>query len=294
MKKYQTIRKLIHIFIQDTGHPWEKQCLKSVLHLHNETLNIWTHLLGFFAFLCLLGWDWYSLPPEIQSGDFAVILCIITCYQACMILSAVYHTFISHSSETSKFCLTLDLGGIVASISASFISGIYYGFWCHPTARACFISMVLFFLMVGVLFRDYIFEESNMAARLAYFCSFTISGCIPTVCYVLFNGGLYSDEVKLFFPRIIFMYLIIGLAFLFYIAKIPESCLPGRFDLLGSSHQWWHVLVFLCLAYWHHIGFTFAIYRLETGCPAEGASTVLPDAVKKAYEDQFWITFWHL
>ena len=42
------------------SHPqtWS-QCARSVLQFHNETLNIWTHLLGAFAFLALL--LWYSM-----------------------------------------------------------------------------------------------------------------------------------------------------------------------------------------------------------------------------------------
>ena len=43
--------------------------------------------------------------------------------QACMVLSAIFHTFNSHSREASEFCLMLDLGGISCSITASYISG---------------------------------------------------------------------------------------------------------------------------------------------------------------------------
>ena len=44
-------------------------------------------------------------------------------HQACMVLSAIFHTFNSHSREASEFCLMLDLGGISCSITASYISG---------------------------------------------------------------------------------------------------------------------------------------------------------------------------
>ena len=40
-----------------------------------------------------------------------------------MVLSAIFHTFNSHSREASEFCLMLDLGGISCSITASYISG---------------------------------------------------------------------------------------------------------------------------------------------------------------------------
>ena len=48
------------------------QCLRSVLSLHNETLNIWTHLLGFFFFLSLLLWDFIS-PPIPNKINWQVI-----------------------------------------------------------------------------------------------------------------------------------------------------------------------------------------------------------------------------
>ena len=38
------------------------QCLRSVFSFHNETLNIWTHLLGFVFFLSILLWDFWAPP----------------------------------------------------------------------------------------------------------------------------------------------------------------------------------------------------------------------------------------
>ena len=35
-------------------------------------------------------------------------------------------------------------------------------------------------------------------------------------------------QTRLFLPRVFMMYLLAGLAFLFYIAKFPEVVLPGR------------------------------------------------------------------
>ena len=90
-----------------------RQCLRSVVSLHNETLNIWTHLLGFVFFLSLLLWDFISppAPSRVTWQDFSVILIIIGiyftdsqicdqvhpgCYQICMIMSTVFHTFSAH------------------------------------------------------------------------------------------------------------------------------------------------------------------------------------------------------
>ena len=56
-------------------------------------------------------------------------------------------------------------------------------------------------------------------------------------------------------PKIIVMYTICGFAFFFYVTKFPERLLPGFLDILGHSHQWWHVFIFIGnilnqLVYW--------------------------------------------
>ena len=130
-------------------------------------------------------------------------------------------------------------------------------------------------------------KDENILLRLIYFVSFTIYGFVPTIHWAVING-LHSDEVKLFLPRIFIFYLAVGLAFTFYIAKFPESCLPGKFDIFFSSHQWWHAFIWAGLAYWHHTGFIFAEFRLETSC----AATVDREVLDKYY-DKFWITLQH-
>jgi len=262
------------------------QCLRSVLSLHNETLNIWTHLLGFLFFLTILLWDWFAPPSRVTWQDFAVILTIISCYQLCMIMSAVFHTFTSHSQEASEFCLLMDLAGIGASITASYISGIYYVFWCSPSWCTFYLATVGGFILFGALARNHLNKEENKMSRLVYFVFFVVWGCVPTIHWVIMNGGVYNDEVRIFLPRIIIMYLLSGVAFLFYIAKFPEVFLPGKFDIFCSSHQWWHAIIWGCLAYWHHTGFTFAEFRLESGCRNE-----MDPKMKQWLMDKFWINF---
>jgi len=263
-----------------------KQCIKSLLYFHNETMNIWTHLLGFLAFMALLLWDFVAPPTRVTWEDFAVILTIITCYQACMILSAVFHTFTAHSKEVSETCLFLDLAGIAASITASYVSGIYYAFFCYPAWRNFYLITVGMIITCGIVFRKALNEERNEAIRIVFFVCWAIYGTLPTLHWVILSGGFGDVIIRTFLPRVVIMYAITGLAFLFYLGKIPERFLPGRFDMLGSSHQWWHVLIFLCLAYWHNTGFTFAEFRLENQCSPN------PDPVLvERIQANFWINF---
>jgi len=262
------------------------QCLRSVLSLHNETINIWTHLLGFIIFFFLFFWDLCDPPNNVTWQDFALILTIIICYQLSMIMSTIFHTFTSHSKEVSEMCLMMDLAGIGACITASYLSGIYYGFWCYPLLLYFHLTMVTVFILVGTMARQYLNKEEYKRLQLIYFVSFAVWGFVPTIHWVVMSGGIYSDEVRIFLPRIVFMYLMCGCAFLFYIAKIPEIFLPGRFDIFGSSHQWWHIIMWGCLAYWHNTGVNFAGYRINNHCGLE-----MDREMKKMLLENFWIHF---
>jgi predicted membrane channel-forming protein YqfA (hemolysin III family) len=62
-------------------------CLKSLLVLHNETINIWSHLLGFLFFVGLFWRDILFVIPakisgvEVTQTDFFVLCTLIICYQ---------------------------------------------------------------------------------------------------------------------------------------------------------------------------------------------------------------------
>ena len=179
------------------------------------------------------------------------------------------------------------------------VLGIYYAFWCYPSVCAIYMATVVGFIGCGVVFRDKMNKDEHIIFRLVYFISFTLYGFVPSFHWAVMNG-FDSDEVKIFLPRIIIFYLFLLLAFAFYIAKFPESVRPGKFDIYGSSHQWWHVFISLGLAYWHHTGedwaleqhddryfpiagYTFAEYRLESQCGVTGD-------LQQKYYDKFWVT----
>jgi len=62
------------------------------------------------------------------------------------------------------------------------------------------------------------------------------------------------------------MYLICGLALFFYVTRVPEIWFPGCVDYIGSSHQWWHVIIFFAFFHWHNTGKYFASFRAHHGC----------------------------
>ena len=253
-----------------------------------------------------------------------------------MVLSAIFHTFNSHSQEASEFCLMLDLGGISCSITASYISGnrfickwckitklicpfsgIYYAFWCHPGLQYFYMLTVLGFILCGLIFRNTFNKDENLIPRYfalhlfqvdhAVDCNWSISQadlfhhlCHLRLCahhplglaqwnwkrrgrsQILKFTPSYPphsdsslptpgvDNVSPCWPCLRLLHCQIPwgrLAWkvhnpiLYKTKNINWSYLKAvdlfiiyyrlllRFDILGSSHQWWHIFIFLCLAY---------------------------------------------
>lgn len=124
----------------------------SLSYLHNETVNIYTHLLGaVFAFIssAIL---YHVLAPRYETAtreDIYVFSCFFLGAMTCLGMSATYHTIQNHSHEVAVWGNKLDYLGIVFLIWGSFVPVLYYGFQDEPLLMRRYWAMVrCFFLSV--------------------------------------------------------------------------------------------------------------------------------------------------
>ena len=54
-----------------------------------------------------------------------------------------------------------------------------------------------------------------------------------------------SVQANLFLYKLLATFCSYMVGFMFYASQFPEKRWPGRFDLLGHSHQIWHIFVFV-------------------------------------------------
>jgi adiponectin receptor len=118
----------------------------SILHIHNETVNIWTHLVP--AFLSFpIGYAMYSTLKSryerATSGDVLAFSCFFAGAALCLGMSATYHTVSNHSPKVAKTWNQLDYAGIACLIAGSFVPSVYYGFFCNPWKQQLYWFMVL-------------------------------------------------------------------------------------------------------------------------------------------------------
>ncbi|PNP81303.1 hypothetical protein FNYG_05335 [Fusarium nygamai] len=123
------------------------QGIKSLTFLHNETCNVYTHLIGallmpLFATVALQTICEPQYVGVIRT-DFIMFSIFFCSAESCLIFSAVYHLIGSHSREVEQFWHRMDLLGIVIVTVGTFIPGIYYIFNCEPFLQRIHWTIVL-------------------------------------------------------------------------------------------------------------------------------------------------------
>jgi len=124
------------------------QCFASLGYLHNETVNIYTHLVASLAFALLAPSFYNTLVSSHDYGqaskeDLHVFACFFTGVIFCLGMSATYHALSNHSEAVHKLGNKLDYLGIILLIWGSFVPSIYYGFGCHPQWINTYWTMVI-------------------------------------------------------------------------------------------------------------------------------------------------------
>ena len=114
------------------------EILTSLTFLHNETCNVYTHLVGALL-LPLIATTYMRVLSEPQfldvSGtDYVMFGIFFWCAEGCLIFSATYHLVGPHSPAVEEFWHQMDLLGIViVSVGTSYRASII----SSPVNRAC-------------------------------------------------------------------------------------------------------------------------------------------------------------
>ncbi|KAJ8528134.1 hypothetical protein K7X08_021826 [Anisodus acutangulus] len=289
-----------------------KDIALSVFSWHNETLNIWTHLVGFVIFVTLMvmsltektimenllaGFSrpagearWMtmkkngttdSFPDSYTSqisnpsflgvyGDgYEVVLwpwfVFLGGAMICLVFSSISHLFACHSHKFTLFFWRLDYSGISIMIICSFFAPVYYTFCCQPYWRLFYLTSITIvgILVIITLFAPSLTSGKFRSFRAALFLAMGFSGVIPAAHAV----SLYFHHPQVLAALVyeIAMGLLYAAGAVFYVTRFPERWKPGAFDLVGHSHQIFHVLV-VAAAFAHSIA-TLVIMDWRRGLP---------------------------
>ncbi|KAF9227214.1 HlyIII-domain-containing protein [Gyrodon lividus] len=220
----------------------------SLFALHNETLNIHTHLIPFSLWLI-------NCIPIFNTSSFQDIpeLAFITFALICLFSSALWHTMAGCAHpEGMELCARIDYVGIGWLISASVGTVVYYGFQCHPDLGKFFLVCCFLTGIAGNAFPflKWFNDPAYRHWRIAFFLSLAFTAVAPLAVLAYLHSVpqvlVYIDPI---WPSLV-SYLI-GLVF--YTTHIPERLLSDRFSHWldwcgGGSHAIWHALIVLAIS----------------------------------------------
>ncbi|KAH7107339.1 hemolysin-III related-domain-containing protein [Auriculariales sp. MPI-PUGE-AT-0066] len=222
-----------------------------------QSVNIWSHLLGSLVFSGL-GFITYwlyesAIKPRYTSATGADVLafgCFFVGAFVCLGMSATYHALTNHSPEVARWGNKLDYSGIVFLIVGSYMPALYYGFNCLPGLMRIYLSMVNLASGGGCLVVSW-FEHFRTSQwrpyRAMMFVSLGLSGVVP-VLHGLTIYGYQSLNERMGLNWVILQGVLYILGAAIYAARWPERSRSSKFDIWGSSHQIFHILILFAAA----------------------------------------------
>ena len=122
------------------------EIFRSLTFWHNETCNIYTHLVGALLLpLVATAFLWYLTEPQflhVSSIDYVMFGIYFCCAEVCLVCSTLYHLIQPYSHRAEQFWHGMDLLGIVIVTVGTFSSGIYYVFFCEASLQNLHWAMV--------------------------------------------------------------------------------------------------------------------------------------------------------
>lgn len=225
--------------------------LLSIFQRHNESLNVWTHLLA--APVLLLRW-WANIGAmgyTLDTTSLPLTLFMVSCLTY-LFLSVTAHLLQSHSELAHYSFFFMDYVGVAVYQYGSAL-GLYF-YSSEPVWRESCIGLLF---LPGAAFFGWLSCAGCCFAKSRYKRPYPlqrkICQLIPTsLAYVLDISPVVhrlftvsrSQEPSLPFHALQIASFL--LAALFFAFPIPERFFPGHCDFVGQGHQIFHLFLSLC------------------------------------------------
>ncbi|KAL4238269.1 oogenesis [Mactra antiquata] len=232
--------------------PW-KYYFFSLFQLHNETVNVWSHIIGCVVILYKL----YHFFDEFDLGRDHVLTTLLLFGISCLIglgTSAAVHLLHAKSPYIHFVAFMVDY---IGATFCSFGSGIaaLYGYSKAETydsikdfyAPLVFISSYLNFLNLCLAKIWYGHDPHNLNRKYMFIFGMGIQAFINMAPWIPRFVDCFHDNTCSFsslnhISIIPFVFVLEAVAFA---AHQPEKTFPGKCDIVGQGHQLFHVLIVL-------------------------------------------------
>lgn len=266
-------------YVKETASYWS--CLKSLTYLHNETGNIYSHLVPCVLVSILVGnfvgWEMEKVNNDLRFWEKLNFIQFGFATTFCLALSALFHLFKSHSHSVCKLGNRCDYFGIIIMITGCLISIMLFAFYDVPRWRNFYVCLFLVLggMCTAVTFNKEFSTPQYRPFRSIMFILFGLSGTLPVLTAIsLFGLKNASDRSKAGWIISEGFFYILGASL--YAMRIPERFshkesdqrlinrpVIGKYDYLGHSHQIFHLMVVIA-AYCHWNALVGCYHYLHT------------------------------
>ena len=228
---------------------WET--VKSIFQIHNETVNIWTHLWLF----CYVIFLFYRLNDYTKIHFYNIFedkyhFKLFTSYSSSLIASFCStwtHLFYMTKFEYIKYPWLVDYVGITFAIYFGGVGTTMFVFDDGIKYFYLFFSTYKYYQNVkrGIMRHISITKKidksrTNLTEFRETFCMSVLYGWAIPWYYGYMTGNSVESPIFLSYFNSI-LYLFVG--GLFLSTDFPQRQFPGYFDIIGHSHQIWHICV---------------------------------------------------
>ncbi|KAG5419983.1 IZH3 [Candida metapsilosis] len=210
---------------------------KSIFAWHNETMNIWSHLLGVFivGYIALVQFPSTKVFAELGSGDKSIMYLFLAAALGCLISSSTWHTYscFAHFPSRANFAC-IDYSGITLLITCSVISVEYCALYNHPNFALAFTLFTMCCGVGGFAFNwsPYFDKPECRPLRIGFFIGLSVSGSVSLMCQSCYYGVVHSFWFTLPLFYMSFVWYLLGVVF--YGGLIPER---WRFDVIIEENS---------------------------------------------------------
>ncbi|EGW30598.1 uncharacterized protein SPAPADRAFT_143745 [Spathaspora passalidarum NRRL Y-27907] len=199
---------------------------------HNETMNIWTHIIGLMFVLYLCIWHFPSSEQFYQNTFNGNVIMYIFLAAACkcLISSSIWHTYscFAHFPTRQTFAC-VDYTGITVLITCSVISVEYCALYNFPKLLTTYIIFSTICGTTGFIFNwsPYFDKPECRSLRIWFFMGLAFLGATAVLWKMVYDGVLPS--LLFVFPLVYKSFSMYWIGVIFYGGLIPER---WRYDVL--------------------------------------------------------------
>lgn len=274
--------RYIHTGYRALHQGWRYYFL-SLFQRHNETVNVWTHLLGALAVLIRMAQlaETVDFLHDPHSWPLLVLLLSSVTYMA---FSAVAHLLSAKSELHNYAFFFLDYVGVAQYQYGSAVVHYYYAIeesWYRQVGG------------IFMPFASFLCCLSCLGCCYGKYQTYGLPSWVRKIGQVVPSALAYTWDTGPVFHRIGFWFLswreegagndtavsfhcgqvifFLSAAF-FFTYPLPESLFPGHCDFLGQGHQLFHVFLVLCTLCQIHASYLDYLNRRDfyTGLHGDG------------------------